>query len=583
MSSQNNMVTMVEGIKDVLFYDKHMKASDIRRNLLNKRKREDYNPPSSYSDKLEIKSVFENGDLCFYIKPKNKEVDKYFFYVHGSGTGMQITHKRWEFVLELVLRTGYGAAVPIYPLAPEHSLSEALEMLMGAYKKICKDESVTRIVLLGDFSGGGLALSMALLAWKSGIRRPNKLVLLSPVMDMEFENQELLMQISDQKKNTYRYYYTPAMKEFLQKYWVKDLKGQIEYTAPVFADLTDICDDIGIFTVSEDLMNCYARQLYSKVKQLQMKAHYYEFYGVVCNYIEHLHVPECKMILKKIAQSITDAELTVSEDIKHAVWARSVLSERYPKLFSDSDSIKLASKLNIEHKAISSQYDAYDKAVLLEKIISVDKRVRNFVRRYADSIVVNVGAELDTMFSRVDNGRIKWYNVDLPERIELRRAYLESRDREQNIERSIFDYTWMDQIKRTEGQPILFVCYDVMKYFDKRRLRSFLDAIWQRFPGAEIVFDIKNSVGKKKYNSKIIRGKNKGAFIKVSVDNCTSLMYDWNIKYKILHDQALLDQEEVAHMFSPDLAKKFAHAIKRKYDKIIQLRLGSYHFLDESI
>lgn len=583
MSSQNNMVTAVERVKDILFYDKHIKVSDIRRNLLNKRKREDYNPPAGYSDKLEIKSVFENGNLCFYIKPKNTEVDKYFFYVHGAGNGMQITRKQWEFVLGMVEMTGYGAAVPIYPLAPEHSLEEAFEMLMGAYRKLCKDESVNRIVLMGDFTGGGLALSMALLAWKSGTRRPNKLVLLSPIMDLELEDQEMLLQICDHTKDTYRYYYTPALREFLLEYWVRDLKGQMEYTAPVFADLTDICDEMAIFAISEDLMSCYARQLYKKVKQFQIKVHYYEFYGIVRNYLDHLHVPECKMIMKKVAQSITDVELTVSADIKHAIWARSMLAERYSKLFSDPDSIKLAVKMNIEYKKISSQYDPYDKAVLLEKIISMDKRVRHFIRRYADSIVVNVGAELDTMFSRMDNGRIKWYNVDLPERIELRRAYLESREREQNIDSSIFDYTWMDQIKRSEGQPILFVCYDVMKYFDKQRLQAFLDAVWQRFPGAEIVFDIKNSVEKKKYNFKIIRGKNKGAFIKVSVDNCTSLMYDWNIKYKILYDQALLDEEEVSYMFSPDLAKKFAHAIKRKYDKIIHLRLGNYHFLDESL
>ena len=55
---------------------------------------------------------------------------------------------------------------------------------------------------------------------------------------------------------------------------------------------------------------------------------------------------------------------------------------------------------------------------MMERLVAVDERVRNFINRYADGIIVNVGCELDTMFSRVDNGRIKWYNVDLPERID---------------------------------------------------------------------------------------------------------------------------------------------------------------------
>lgn len=56
----------------------------------------------------------------------------------------------------------------------------------------------------------------------------------------------------------------------------------------------------------------------------------------------------------------------------------------------------------------------YDRTVMMERLVAVDERVRNFINRYADGIIVNVGCELDTMFSRVDNGRIKWYNVDAP-------------------------------------------------------------------------------------------------------------------------------------------------------------------------
>ena len=52
-------------------------------------------------------------------------------------------------------------------------------------------------------------------------------------------------------------------------------------------------------------------------------------------------------------------------------------------------------------------------------------------------------------------------------------------------------------------------------------------------------------------------------------------MYDWNIKYRVLYDRAILNKEDITDMFSDDVARRYRHAIRRKYDKIIQLRLGT--------
>jgi acetyl esterase/lipase/O-methyltransferase involved in polyketide biosynthesis len=569
-----------EKIKSIMLDDKGMKADDICRRLSKRRKIEDYNPPEHISDKIEIQSVYENGGVCFYVKPKGVEVNKFFFYMHGGGHCMQINKRQWGFVMDMVEKTGYGAAVPIYPLAPEYSAEDTFDMLIGAYRKISQKETIERMVLVGDSTGGGLALSMAILAWKSGLRRPDKLVLISPAMDTEFMDRNMENSMRDRKKEFYRYYYRPTIKEFLRRYWIKDLAHQNEYTCPMYADLTDVCDEIAIFTVESDMLNCYARALYEEIKKLQMKAHYFEFFGIVHDYIEHPHVPECRMIMNKIAESIQDETKTVSTDIVHAVWARSMLAERYPKIYIDDDSIKLAARLNTSYKDINAQYSDYDRLVMLSRIVEMDKRVKQFINRYADGVIVNVGSELDTMFSRVDNGRIKWYNVDLPERMELRRKYMESRDREQNIDKSILDFTWLEQIKKKPGQAILFVCCDVTKYFTKKRLETFLDAVWKHFPGAEIVFDVKNSVGRNKWNLKVLLGKKKGSFIKVSMDNCTSLMYDWNIKYRVLYDKSILNSEDITDMFSADMVKRFKHAMTRKYDKIIQLRLGTERVID---
>lgn len=580
MGSQNYAAIAIERLGNIMLDDRRMKAADICRLAVKQQKKSDYNPPAKGDDRVAIRSVFEKGGLCFYVMPKGKTVSEYFMYVHGGGFIGQITHNEWRFVFDTVAATGYGAVVPIYPLAPEHNVVEALEMLVGAYDRLCGSEEVDRIVLAGYSSGGCLALSTAIQLWKKGSRRPDKLVLASPVLDTEFPDKKLEKQIKDKKRFMYRYYHSPEIRRFLNAYWVKGASGSYDITSPVHYDITDICDEMAIFTVNDDLLNCYARTLYQKARSANMKVRYYEYISVVHDYFEHPLIPECKMIMRQLAASIKGEVDYVPTDIENDIWCRAMLAERYPKLYEDGESIRLADSIGIDHKKMNARYTFYDRTVIMERLLAVDARVRNFIDRFADGIVVNVGCELDTMFSRVDNGRIRWYSVDSPERIEVRRKYMDIKERETYVDSAIFDYSWLEQISKPQDTAILFVVYDMMRHFDRDRLRAFLGAVWRRFPGAEVVFDAKNSVGRARWNRNVFGGRSKGSPLHISIDNCTSLMYDWNIKYKLLYDESILRVDDLGRMYSEKEVKSFRRSIKKKYDKVIHLRLGNEHFLE---
>lgn len=578
MGSQNYLAIGIERLGNIMLDDRRMKASDIYRQALKHRRREDYNPPND--DRVDIRSVFDKGGLCFYVKPKGKTANEYFMYIHGGGFISQITHYEWRFVFDTVDRTGYCAVVPIYPLAPEHNALEALEMLVGAYDKVCSDSAVDRMVLVGNSSGGCLALSSAIQLWKIGSRRPDKIILASPVLDTEFPDKELERMIKDKKRFMYRYYHSPAVKQFLARYWVRGAEGRFDVTSPVHYDITDICDEMAIFTVDDDLLNCYARTLYKNAGNANMKVHYYEYTSVVHDYLEHPYIPECRTIMRQLGDTVKGDSDYVPADIENDIWCRAMFAERYPKLYEDAESIRLSDKIGIDHKMMNSGYSFYDRAVVMERLMAIDARVRNFVNRFSDGIVVNVGCELDTMFGRVDNGRIRWYSVDLPERIEVRRKYMDIKDRETYIDSAMFDYSWLDSVAKPQGTAILFVLYDMMKYFDRDRLRAFLDAVWRKFPGAEVVLDAKDSTGRRRWNLGVFRGKSKGSPVRAGIDNCTSLMYDWNIKYRILCDDSILRLDELEQMFSAEEARTFCRSIRKKRDKVIHLRLGNEHFLD---
>ena len=205
MGSQNYLNMAFEKLGHIMLDDMRMKASDIYKLAVKRQKKQDYNPPVYNENKINIRSVFEKGGMCFYVTPKNASVKEYFMFLHGGGFVSQMSRNEWRFVLDTVESTGYGAVVPVYPIAPDHSAAEAVDMLAGAYEKLCEKEDANRIVLIGDSSGACLALSVAIQLWKTGIRRPDKLILCSPVLDTEFEDRELEQEMGDRRKFVYGY------------------------------------------------------------------------------------------------------------------------------------------------------------------------------------------------------------------------------------------------------------------------------------------------------------------------------------------------------------------------------------------
>jgi O-methyltransferase involved in polyketide biosynthesis len=117
----------------------------------------------------------------------------------------------------------------------------------------------------------------------------------------------------------------------------------------------------------------------------------------------------------------------------------------------------------------------------------MDDIVRAFLTRYRDGAVVNLGGELDTQLYRVDNGRVHWFEIDLPESIGVRREFFEESARHRMIACSSLDFTWMEEI---EGRsPVMFVTAGLLPYSPPDEVNRLVTTLATRFPGSEMVFD----------------------------------------------------------------------------------------------
>ena len=49
------------------------------------------------------------------------------------------------------------------------------------------------------------------------------------------------------------------------------------------------------------------------------------------------------------------------------------------------------------------------------------EKMKEIISKNPDTVVINMGAGFDNRFERVDNGQIRWFDLDLPDSIAVRK------------------------------------------------------------------------------------------------------------------------------------------------------------------
>lgn len=124
----------------------------------------------------------------------------------------------------------------------------------------------------------------------------------------------------------------------------------------------------------------------------------------------------------------------------------------------------------------------------------LDGWVRRFLAECPAATVVELGAGLNTRFDRLDNGEVRWFDLDLPDTIELRRRFFDDRQRCTMLTGSVLDTGWFGTVAAAPA-PYLFVCEGVFTYLAEDEVRTVLSQLSGRFGEALIAFDTVGAVG----------------------------------------------------------------------------------------
>ena len=118
----------------------------------------------------------------------------------------------------------------------------------------------------------------------------------------------------------------------------------------------------------------------------------------------------------------------------------------------------------------------------------IDFWVRWFLAAHPAATVVEIGTGLNTRFERVDNGQVHWFDLDLPDTIDLRRAFFADTGRRRMVAASVLDEDWLPAVAQSRG-PYFFVADGVLVYLPEEQVTATLARIAERFPGALIALD----------------------------------------------------------------------------------------------
>jgi O-methyltransferase involved in polyketide biosynthesis len=146
-----------------------------------------------------------------------------------------------------------------------------------------------------------------------------------------------------------------------------------------------------------------------------------------------------------------------------------------------------------------------------------DGWTREFLATHPDATVLHLGCGLDARVFRVDPPvTVRWFDVDHPEVIDLRRRVFPDRPGYSMIGSSVTDLRWLDGI--STDLPVLVVAEGLMIYLEEKDGVALLQTITERFPSGELIFDI-YSRSMVKLTRRLMTVKKTGAVLKWGFDD----------------------------------------------------------------
>ncbi len=234
-------------------------------------------------------------------------------------------------------------------------------------------------------------------------------------------------------------------------------------------------------------------------------------------------------------------EITVESTMIGPLFARAYYGRLYPDILDVPEADILISKIKDIHADSKKEFMALEEVIdeflgltLLIRARIFDDAVRKFIATNPKSTVVNLGCGLETSFYRVDNGEIKWYDLDLPDAIDYRLGLIPEGERNRCIAKSVFDRSWFNEIEHIVEYGIIFIVGGLFVYFDEKDVANLLNDMANYFAGGELMFDASSKIGNAIVNRRLDDVGTEGVRFKLAIGNPRKQLSTWSTRIEVI-------------------------------------------------
>ena len=175
----------------------------------------------------------------------------------------------------------------------------------------------------------------------------------------------------------------------------------------------------------------------------------------------------------------------VQETALIPLYARALESRRKRPILEDRKAIKMVEAIDWDFGRFGQRRRVVGCTL---RSAMFDVWVREFLQRHPAGTVVEIGAGLNTRFERLDNGTIHWFDLELPDMVELRRQFFRDSDRRVTLAGSVVDGDWIEAVRRSPG-PYLLVAETVFVYLEEAQVKAALGQMAHGFPQVTVALD----------------------------------------------------------------------------------------------
>lgn len=190
----------------------------------------------------------------------------------------------------------------------------------------------------------------------------------------------------------------------------------------------------------------------------------------------------------------------VPETMLQTIYARAKETKTRGAI-KDSKAVEIVEKLDYDFSLADKDAAMHDGVIA--RTIVLDRLAEKYLSKNHGLAVVNIACGLDTRCYRM-KGYSHWYNLDLPETIDVRRKILPPTETISQIGMSAMD-DWGGEIS-PESRSALIIIEGLTMYLSEKDVKRIFEIISKRFEHAAVLVEIMNPMVAKRIKEKSIEG-----------------------------------------------------------------------------